>query len=127
MAREIRPMTDHNTTEPNTGNNTVSHVKIEITETARNTPAGESHRFSDMITETFKDMDGIRDYLMDRYGRIPGGRNKIYVDTNDGVKEVGFLYSYWNKDCSHNSKSWFQTDWVSISEVTETPRLLRTS
>jgi len=104
---------------------TTNYIKIEIEETARDNLNASSYRCGDTITELFKDMEGIKEYLTERYGRVPNGRKKIYIDTPDGTQEVGFLYSYWNKDWSHNSKSWFQTDWISITDVSEKPRLIR--
>ena len=103
---------------------TTQYIKIEITETARDNLNAEPYRCSDKITEEFKDMEELKEFLIDRYGRVPNGRNKIYCDTSDGSQEVGFLYSFWNKDWSHNSKSWYQTDWISIMDVSETPRLM---
>lgn len=102
------------------------YLKIEITETARDNLNDEPHRYSDRITEVFKSMDELKDFLVDRYGRGTRGRNKIYRDTKTGEsQEIGFLYSFWNKDYSHNSKSWYQTDWIEIMDISETPRLMR--
>jgi hypothetical protein len=28
----------------------------------------------------------------------------------------GFLHSFWNDDCSHDSKKWYQTDWITFWE-----------
>jgi len=56
---------------------------------------------------------------------MPRGTNKIYIDLEKGeAEEIGFIHSFWNKDCSHDSKSWFQTDWITLAEVTEKPILL---
>ena len=104
--------------------NTHNYIKLEITETARENLNAEPCRCGDGITELFKDMDGLREFLIDRYGRVPNGRNKIYQDTSDGAEEIGFTYSFWTETDWYNKNSQYQTDWISIVDVTETPRLL---
>ena len=100
------------------------YLKLEITETVRNNLNDVPCRCN-VITETFKSMNELKEFLIDRYGHVPGGRNKIYRDKADGsVQEVGFLHSFWNKDWSHNSKSWYQTDWIEATNVSETPVLI---
>jgi len=92
--------------------------KIEITCTGRENLRSNANYIFDTITKKVKTLEEIKIYLINRYNRIP---NKyLYVDTDKGLKKVGFTYSYWNKDISHNSKSWFQTDWIEIFEYTET-------
>jgi hypothetical protein len=76
----------------------------------------------DVVHETVLDIKEAREFLIDRYEKMPGGKNKVYVDDNDGnAKVLGFTHSFWNKDWSHDSKPWFQTDWITAVEVEETP------
>jgi hypothetical protein len=98
----------------------MKRIKVTITETARNCLKDEPSIFNEEVLYA-SDMAGIKELLKERYGKIPSARNKIYVDDKEGnVKECGFIYSFWNKDYSHNSKSWFQTDWVHFAEeITE--------
>lgn len=59
-------------------------------------------------------------YLKERYGDNYKPHRDIYQDYRDGKSYVvGFIRSYWNKDWSHNSKSWWQTDWVAITKIQE--------
>ncbi len=97
--------------------------KVTINETGRNTLRDEPETFN-VVVKTFKALNEAREYLIDRYGSIPKlrPRNTIYQDP-DAVP-VGFLKSFWNKDWSHNSKSWYQTDWVTVTSVTEQPILV---
>lgn len=96
------------------------YFELCIDETGRNTPKEEAHRFNTII-EHFDDLEKVKEYLIDRYDKIPNGRKKVFVDTKDGeTKIVGFLHSFWNQDYSHNSKKWFQTDWICIGKVEET-------
>ena len=100
------------------------YYKLQIEETGRNS-LKEQVSFFNTIIEEFSELSEVKNYLAERYGKIPKGKNKVYQDTKQGESlEVGFLHSFWNQDVSHNSKSWFQTDWISISEVTEKPVLL---
>ena len=100
------------------------YYKLTIAETGRSTLRDEPERFNDEV-QTFRTLEGIKQAIIDRYGKIPKRHthNTIYSDYNGGAA-IGFLTSYWNKDWSHNTKSWYQTDWVTVTEVTETPVLL---
>lgn len=101
------------------------YYKVVITETGRNTLKEQAHTFN-VETKSFRTLEGAEAYLFDRYGTIPKRttRNTIYQDTENEAEEIGFTKSYWNKDMSHNSNSWYQTDWVTITEVKEKPVLI---
>lgn len=95
------------------------YYKMVIEETGRNSPKGVSSMFN-RIVENFNTPEETRDWLIEHYGRLPHGRKKVFWDGKDGAPEVvGFLHSFWNKDWSHNSKPWFQTDWIYVTRVTE--------
>ena len=100
--------------------------QLQITETGSNCPKGhlENASIFNDILENFNTVDEAKEYLIDRYGKMPNGKKKIYIDTDNGVEAVGFLHSFWNKDWSHNTKNWFQTDWISLHSVTKQPILL---
>jgi len=75
--------------------------------------------------ERFDTIEEVERFLTERYGKLPKGRNKVYVEKKDGsTEEVGFIHSFWNRDVSHDGKPWFQTDWIMIVDVVEMPRLL---
>jgi hypothetical protein len=106
------------------------YFKLVINETGCNTPkqVDESTNFN-QIVEKRKTIEEVEAYLKDRYGKtIPKAHREkrcVFVDKTDGsIERVGFLYSYWNKDWSHNTKSWFQTDWITVSKVVEKPVLI---
>ena len=95
--------------------------ELKISETGRANLRDTPHLFN-IIRETFPVLSDIREYLLERYGRIPNRRNRVYIDTESGqAQEVGFTYSYWNNDISHPGPAWFQTDWVEIYNVNKTP------
>ena len=88
--------------------------ELEIIETATNRPADQenAHVFN-TIRESFASLELVESYLIDRYGKRPS--RPIYIDTADGtIKQAGYCGSFWNKDWSHMSKSWWQTDWITI-------------
>lgn len=105
------------------GDNQMAYIKLTIAETGRGNLKEKPQTFNEII-ETFLTMGDTEDYLVERYGKLPKGRNKIYMDTSKGPQVIGFLHSFWNKDWSHNSKSWYQTDWITLTEVTEVPVLI---
>jgi hypothetical protein len=92
-------------------------IELEIAETCRNSLNEEPARFN-TIHETFETTDLLKKYLIHRYGKMPKGRKKIYRDCKDAQPiEVGCLHSFWNKDdWSHNSRKWYQTDWIEFYE-----------
>lgn len=90
-------------------------MTCEITETSRGSLKGESLIFNELILHGTP--ESLREQLIERYGKFPRG-HKIYIDTPTGAIHCGFTHSYWNRDISHDSKSWFQTDWITFSERT---------
>lgn len=104
--------------------------KIYITETSRpSIPAKEKSITFNDFSEPFKTLEDVKAFITERYGKIPRitNRNKVYRDRKDGTsKEVGFIYSYWNSDVSHNSKKWYQTDWIEITKYIEEPIDIKT-
>jgi hypothetical protein len=98
-------------------------IKITIESTGRSHLKQETASLFDVTHETVFDIKAAQEFLTERYGKLPGGRNKIYVDDKDGnAKVLGFTYSFWNNDISHVPVvSWFQTDWITAAYVVETP------
>lgn len=100
-------------------------IVIKITETGRNSLKEQASIFNHE-TIYAKNRKEAKEKISEHYGRMPNKRNKIYIDTEIGEsKEIGFTYSFWNRDISHNSKHWFQTDWITVVERTDTPILWR--
>lgn len=96
-------------------------IKITIKSVGRNSLKGEGDLFV-VFRETVADVKEAREFLTERYGKMPGGRNKVYIDDKNGnTKMIGFTHSFWNKDWSHDGKSWYQTDWIETVRVVETP------
>ncbi|MFA5380247.1 MAG: hypothetical protein WC455_31080 [Dehalococcoidia bacterium] len=92
-------------------------IQVTITSTGRNF-LKEAATIFDHKSKMFSDIAEVKLYLADKYGKMPKGRNKIYRDKKDGSSiTVGFLYSFWNQDWSHNSKKWYQTDWLEFKTI----------
>ena len=94
-----------------------TYIKVEIDETTRNRTDEEPIR-GYTLKEKFKTLEEVKEFMIDRYGRVPGGRRKIYRDTPNGAVVVGFLYTFWNRETPRD-KAYLQTDWVSVTEVRE--------
>ena len=60
--------------------------------------------------------NALRERYKTRFGRPMRG-SPMYRDIEGKPKRVGRIYGYWNKDISHNSKPWFQQDWVEIRKI----------
>ena len=102
------------------------YYEVRIDETARSSPKSRDSEIFNQEKVTFETKSEAKNYLLERYGKIPN-RNKIYIDNVKSGKseEVGFAHSFWNRDISHNSKNWFQTDWVSVKEVEKMEKPVR--
>jgi len=91
-------------------------IEILISETgASNTRERKSLFNTERIT--VREAGEIKKILTDRYGKMPGMKNKVYVDRDGKSVPVGFLHSFWNRDISHNSAPWHQTDWITFQTV----------
>jgi hypothetical protein len=100
--------------------------RLIIDETARDTPKEESHLFN-RIVKKFQTRAEADKFLFYRYGKKirKTSQNGIYHDTiNGGNKRIGSIYSYWNKNYSHNSNSWYQTDWIVLEQRETTTKYL---
>ena len=100
--------------------------RVIVTETARNTPKDlERSRIFNEDVQHFHTVDELNDFFLERYDSIPNKRwAKIY--RGEGI-QCGYCRSFWNKDYSHNTKSYWQTDWIEISVVEEEVYLFKTS
>ena len=98
------------------------YIRLDITETERSSPNTDSY-YRYKFDERFHNVEELKEYLIDKYGAVPGGRRKIYMDDTDGNSHVvGFLHSYWRDSAYPGDNMRFQTDWISITDVTETAR-----
>lgn len=97
-------------------------IKLTIVCTGRNSLKEKPYNF-DEIEKYFKSIGEVQEFLIEQYGRMPAGRNKVFVDKAEGGEPivVGFTHSFWNRDISHDSKPWYQTDWITATHVVETP------
>ena len=101
-----------------------THYKLIIVETGQTRPGGEDATIFNEDVTSHKTLQDVKDYLFRRYDKHIKPRRKIYVDTNNGTKQAGWRYSFWNKDWSHNSKCWFQTDWIELWKVHQERHIL---
>ncbi len=103
------------------------YYKLVIEETTQNTLKDKPIKFNKLFLY-FDEIKEVEEYLIKRYRKLPKitNNNKIYTeDKNNKSVEIGFTYSYWNNDISHNTKKWFQTDWICIFYLTCESYLLR--
>lgn len=93
--------------------------EVEITKTGK--PFGrteEDYSTFDREVKRFKTTEEVKAFLKESYGTCK--RVKMYQDTKEGSEHTGYIYCFKNKDWSHDSKGWFQQDWVSIDEMKST-------
>jgi len=66
---------------------------LTISETGRNDLKDQPRLFN-QIQKEFNEKHKIREYLIKRYGKVPRGRKKIYLDVDGKSIPVGFLHSF---------------------------------
>ncbi len=96
------------------------YYKVIIDETSKqksNKPNAEYNRFNQVV-ETFGTKLEAERFIAERFTDI---KKKSKVYRND--KHIGWIYGYSNEDISHNTESWWQEDWVVITQVEEKPVL----
>ena len=105
-------------------------IKVVIHETGKRNPKEEKSICFNRETHLFGSKEEAIEFLMERYDKtekqlkkiMRKEYNHIYIDDDEGKSHaVGFSYSFWNRDISHSSKSWFQTNYIEIWNVTEKP------
>jgi hypothetical protein len=91
------------------------YYRIDITLTGK--PMGrtdEKYSIFDHRTRSFATLNQAREFLTGTYGNCK--RVKMYIGEG---RHIGFIYCFINKDISHDSKPWYQQDWVEVSQVDE--------
>ena len=98
--------------------------ELEIKCTSGNNPKDLAEEPMLFDTREFRanTIEEIVEYLDENYSQVNWRtalkKNKVYIDTKAGEQiHVGFTISYWNSDCSHNSKKWYQQDWIELHKV----------
>lgn len=70
--------------------------EIRIDETGRNNLKEDTYLFN-TETKRVDTLQEIKDFLIERYGKMPSVKNKVYVDGKDnipienGFKQIGLL------------------------------------
>ena len=94
--------------------------KLTIDETGRGCLKDIPERF-DKVEKYFATLDEVKQYITGRYGKLPKRRNRNTVYADGSTNPIGFAHSYWNKYPGNN---WYQTDWVCVVKLSETPVLI---
>lgn len=94
-------------------------IKVKLSQVGSAAP-GKPGSIYNQQTREFPDMDAALLWLEQDYGITKPKRlqdsNSVFVDTPAGTRRVGFTVSRWNSDVSHNSKKWWETNWVSFEQ-----------
>lgn len=95
----------------------VEYYEVKINRTSKPIGSKEPYSQSDNETKYFKTKEEADKFLKETYGKSK--KQSMYIDKKDGTggEKVGNIYGFKNKDWSHNSKSWYQQDWVEIRKI----------
>lgn len=105
--------------------NNMNYYKVDVNKTSRavNNKTENYQTFS-VENEKFGTLQEAKEWIKEQYPKCK--KEKMYVDKKDGTSQhIGYIYSFKNKDWSHNSECWYQKDWVRVSEVKETPVIIK--
>lgn len=103
---------------------TITSYEVIITMTGK--PMGRTdanYSIFDEEIKRFKTKEEVKAFLQERYNKVK--KVPMYQDTANGETiKTGVIYCYKNKDWSHDSKPWYQQDWVTVNETTRKPIVL---
>jgi hypothetical protein len=100
-----------------------TEIHLCLTQCGASRPGAEMSVYHE-VDKAFPSVEEALAYLKEYYGiekpkRLHDG-NSIFVDTDGAPRRIGFLVRRWNSDVSHNSKAWWEENWVSFRAMTET-------
>lgn len=91
-------------------------IQLQITMTGKRSGSKERFRVFADDTKNFKSILQAKEYIKNQYGKSK--RAKMFVDTKEGSKHVGYVFGFRNADLSHYPvQKWTQQDWVEFQEV----------
>jgi hypothetical protein len=94
----------------------MEYYEILTAETSKPLFSKENYSCFNTINESYKTLAKCKEVLKDKYGKCK--KQKMYCDRKDGsTYQRGWIYSFKNRDISHNSNTWLQQDWVEIRKV----------
>ncbi len=84
-------------------------VQVQISSTAKGYhPKAKWERIAD-DTKRFATMEDAQKWLKETYSKSK--RSKMYCDTKDGAKHIGYVIGFHNADWSHSPvEKWIQQD-----------------
>lgn len=98
-------------------------IEVVITPVYSRRPGSEDRWRGKMVKEGFADLEAVKAFFTDRYGKVPKGRNKVYRDLPNGeCEEVGFTHSYWEDQWGNDPALWV-TDWIEVRQMVSKPLL----
>ena len=103
--------------------NIINYIELEVVKTSKDIGSKDDYRGFDNSIEKFKGIKEAKEWLQEEYD----GRKRVemYRDNKDGTaRQTGWIYCFKNKDISHNSKWWYQQDWISAYTVEKQEILL---
>ena len=101
------------------------YYKLNIVRTGKEINNKKDNKYVMFDSEDldFKTLEYVKNELEERYGNCK--RVYSYIDDKEGnAKKSGYIYCFKNKDISHDSKWWYEQDWVNISINTSEDILL---
>lgn len=91
----------------------MKYYRVIVSKTSKTPYRKEAYHFWDTEVKKFDTLEEMKEYLSFYKGMR---REKMYIGER---KHIGYIYTFRNRDISHNSEEWIQQDWVEAQEVDE--------
>lgn len=94
----------------------MKYFKVIIDHSSKAMFSKEPYRIFDRETKVFETLEQVKTFLANEYPKCK--KEKMYIDDKQGNSHhIGWIYSFKNRDISHNSETWLQQDWVNVNEI----------
>jgi len=91
-------------------------IQVSITMTGKSYNPNEKYSIFNHELKTFDNLQDAKKWLRDTYGKSK--RNRMYVDSKNEAKHIGYVIGFKNADLSHYPvEKWLQQDWIEFREV----------
>jgi len=103
-------------------------IRTHLDQCAYKTPGGESFGRFNQVNFLAETIEEALEKLKEEYDIVPSKKPRgVFIDTNEGTKQVGFIHSRWANN--GEPKSYWEENWISFQEehrkIATLPKKLR--
>jgi hypothetical protein len=100
------------------------YYEVSITMTGKSIDGDDDYTGMGQERKEFPTKEKVVEFLRETYGK--SDKQEMYIDNKEtgNTEQVGWIYSFENRDWSHGGDPWNQQDWVEVREITSQPVLI---